>query len=55
MTALSYSLRKERDKKQSDLENCIQKLEQVHKRTNKETTLKPLNQYRQDSNDLLTY
>ena len=53
--ALSSKLNKERIREQEKLEELIKKLEQEHKRTNSNNTLKSLNQHRQTLNDLLTY
>lgn len=49
--ALSSRLNKEQEK----LEELVKKLEQEHKRTNNNNTLKSLNQHRQTLNDLLTH
>ena len=53
--APSSKLNKERIKEQEKLEELVKKLEQEHKRTNNDNTLKSLNQHRQTLNDLLTY
>uniref|UniRef100_A0A3P8TVH1 Reverse transcriptase domain-containing protein n=1 Tax=Amphiprion percula TaxID=161767 RepID=A0A3P8TVH1_AMPPE len=53
--ALSSKLKKEREKEQLKLESCIQELEQEHKRTKNDNTLKSLYQRRKDLNELLSY